>query len=103
MRTHGTTSGYKNGCRCPECKEAGRRANREREIKKTPRIPIDPMIEALPESFSKSYAKSIKVWKERGISVFIADKICCMHGLHPSAVYGDDWFWKRNKKELQDV
>ncbi len=30
---HGTESGYKRGCRCAECKEAGNRARRERRYR----------------------------------------------------------------------
>jgi hypothetical protein len=46
----------------------------------------------MPEDFFSTHKRAIEVWKEKGLSIFEADRICTKYGVHPFAVYGTYWY-----------
>lgn len=94
-------SSYRNGCRCADCKAIGSIHNRKRNRKRAARVPVEPLVEKLPQDFRNRYKTSIVGWEKNGITVFVADKICCEYGVHPWVVYGDSWYWNINEGNLE--
>ncbi len=89
---HGTMSGYSScNCRCDLCRAAKKKNSIEKREKKL-RLPYRPLEEFMPEDFFSTHKRAIEVWKEKGLSIFEADRICTKYGVHPFAVYGTYWY-----------
>lgn len=89
---HGTMSGYSSyKCRCDLCRQAKKEHSMQKTREKL-RLPYEPLAEFMPEEFFERHGRAIKVWKEKGLSIFEADRICTRYGVHPFAVYGTFWY-----------
>ena len=89
---HGDILTYScQGCRCDACKEAKKMDSRSRRKKKL-RLPLAPLEEHMPNEFFVAYKKSIELWREKGLSIYEADRVCTKYGVHPFAVYGTYWY-----------
>jgi hypothetical protein len=46
-----------------------------------------------PQIFGDNIARYFYRWRDRGIPLYTADRICCeILGVHPHQVFGDAWF-----------
>lgn len=92
---HGTQYCYgKMGCRCEPCTKANTDAIRRRKQAKRARqlrLPVEPLLEHMPEEFFENHKRAIVAWGKKGLTVFEADKICTRYGIHPFYVYGTRW------------
>lgn len=99
---HGTLTGYTNkGCRCADCKAAGKQWRENRRPKRVQRrLPVEPIIAMLDDSNRRDFMHGLKRFVDVGIPIFSADHWCCKLGYHPWMVYGDVWFediWEKEK------
>lgn len=93
MAEHGTNTKYRNeGCRCSECKEAGRVSNAGRKSRSAIRLPLEPLLPYMSQSFKTSNRVTIKDARTNGLTIYRADALCCKMGRHPWEIYGDLWF-----------
>ena len=59
-------------------------------------LPTQPLLayaDRSAEDLSAAIARTVReVCSHARVSVYVADRLCIALGVHPSAVYGNDWF-----------
>lgn len=116
----GTYNGYTNGCRCNECKKARSeyRKNYEEHCQLgfgEKKLPISALLKFTEETDTPTLAKqlgieedTVRAWHTRpcGINPYRADYLAAKLGVHPSAIWGDDWFripFRLTKREVDII
>lgn len=115
--THGTYSSYVMGCRCDDCRHANRlqsrkyRKQRDRNtpvVRRQPRFDAQPVLMICARRLNtttdqlNAYAISqicgvselvARTWlKGEGVLDRYADRVAIRLGLHPSHLWGNDWW-----------
>jgi hypothetical protein len=105
MAACGTNTKYRNeGCRCAECKEAGRVSNAGRKSRSAIRLPIEPLLPYMGRDLRNSYRDTIRKALVEGLTIYRADVLCCRIGRHPWEIYGDLWFqdlWEDDNEQAK--
>ena len=94
---HGVSRYRRLGCRCELCRAALRDAKRKR--RQANLMPVQPLIDKFGDEFCRKHRDALKTWTVEGISLYVADRICCERGHHPYEIYGDEWFEKEWRKD----
>lgn len=97
VTTHGY-SGYRDRkCRCDICREAARvvRARyRPKSDNSNLQLDATPLLEFLEvKGYTSEFeSNTIKRWREKGVNVYMADKVCLRFGVHPAEIFGSAFY-----------
>ena len=84
-------------CRCDVCSEAMRQFRKK--YRKTSdnynkMVDATPLLEWLTvnNQLDRIDGSTVRKWRERGLSVYVIDKVCIRLGAHPAEVYGNKFY-----------
>lgn len=92
--SHGIRGYTHNKCRCEVCDAAGAvwKAKRRKVKLPTRYLPVEPLLRFVDEEHRRAFGHVVKRCRDKGMSVYLADKWCVKLGVHPWVVYGDAFF-----------
>ena len=95
---HGRSTYLKYKCRCDICCQDAKRYKRERKLKlggdTDIRLDATPLINRLIADGQLALVPrgAVRGWRERGMSVYLADKWCIKLGYHPYTIFGQAFY-----------